>query len=381
MIRQPKRTTWNVEGKISADSLAAQLAEAAENPDGTRILWTPQTVSGSLALTRIPCVILSADDSLLIFLETTGKPEGPFGSRLILMSAEDWSVIKIVDLPDRYLKKLAFVPGTLKIAALCAAQKECKQVAGVLCLDLQSGKEDRFQQTETGIGERTFLVDSNRNLIVSHPKRAELLVLPLESQQNHVIKVAAADAVAALSPDGKEIAVIGPAHAGQIEIFRTTDWMPAATVSVEKTTRVAKIQFLRGNKAFLLCGDPAFSANSVIVRPGNTIELDGLASGMALTPGNGKKIYHLTGNNNEIQELDSSSGMLYRTILTDRAEPRFARPGPGPGTVQHFFYIPFCNGLAMLDSNGNFFLIPADRTENYKGKNDERAVIFQCKGL
>ena len=31
----------------------------------------------------------------------------------------------------------------------------------------------------------------------------------------------------------------------------------------------------------------------------------------------------------------------------------------------------------MFDSNGNFFLIPAERQETEKEKNDERAIIFQ----
>ena len=40
---------------------------------------------------------------------------------------------------------------------------------------------------------------------------------------------------------------------------------------------------------------------------------------------------------------------------------------------RQFFRDPF----AMFDSNGNFFLIPAERQETEKEKNDERAIIFQ----
>lgn len=377
LIRQPKKTSWQVRTATPSESLAGKLT-AAGRQDGTRLIWTPQVVSGSLALIRIPAVGISPDSSLVVFLETTGSPEGPFGSRLILVSAYDWSVINVLEIPNRYLSKFVFLPGTTKIAALCLEQEQCKQDQGFVCIDLQTGQEERFQQVDPGIGDSTFLADMNQNLIVSHPTRPELIVLPLANSERRVVKVSAPGVVTALSPDGREIAVIAPAHAGKIEIFRTADWLPSATVSLQETTRVAKLFFLRGSKAFLLCGDPAFSAKSLLVRNGQTVEIEGFASGLAVVADGGKKIYHLDGTNNNISEIDAANGMTQRVILTNRAEPRFSKPGPGPGRVQHFFHVPSCNGLTMLDNHGNFFMIPAQRSADHKGKYDERAIIFQC---
>ena len=89
----------------------------------------------------------------------------------------------------------------------------------------------------------------------------------------------------------------------------------------------------------------------------------------------GKKIYHLTDTGNEIRVIDGITGAEQRTIEVNRAEPHFRKSKPGK--VTHLFYIPSCKGLAMFDSNGNLFLIPAERQGTEKGKNDERAIIFQ----
>lgn len=374
-IRQSKRSVWQVRTPINAGSLAESIVQNTQLPENTRYLWVPQPVQGSLQLFRVPDVKLSPDASVLVFLETLGEAQGPFGSRLILMSTNSWNVLNILEIRDRYFEKFEFIPGTTKIAALCIAQKACRQEQGFACIDLLTGKEERFQQIDPGIGDVAFLVDNRKNLIVSHPERQAVIVLPLESKGHQEIQVESPNSMVALSNDGTELAVLNPKHGRKIEIFRTSDWLPAATVSLPETINAKRFYFARGKKSFLICGDPSYSSGSLLIRAGKAISPDGIASGRALFTENGKKIYHLTDTGNEIQVIDSITGAEQRIIEVNRAEPHFRKAKPGK--VTHLFYIPTCKGLAMFDSNGNLFLIPAERQGTEKGKNDERAIIFQ----
>ena len=375
-IRRGKRSTWKIIGDIPQNSLAGQVLKSAGLPEGKRFVWTPQRVSGdNLTLFRVPDIKLSPDSSLLVFLETLGDSTGPFGSRLILMSTANWQVLNILEFRNRYFEKFEFIPGTTKIAALCRAQKKAGQKPGFACFDLLTGKEERFQQIDPGIGETTFLVDSKRNLIVSHPKRPSLLVLPFENPGKHEIAVAAPNSIATLSADGKELAVLSPKHGELIEIFRTADWLPAATTKITQTTNAAAFQFIPGNQAFFICGDPGHSSSSTLVRTGRTPVLDGICAGRIVFVAGGNKIYHLTTEENQIDVLDGSTGAKLRTIEVNKAKPGFRKSKPGQ--VTHLFYIPSCNGLAMFDDKGQFFLIPAESENDAKGQYDERAVIFQ----
>ena len=374
-IRRVKNSSWEIQSAIPSASLADQLQKSVQLPENQCFVWTPQLVSG-FSRFRIPDIKLSHDSSLLIFLETMGESDGPFGSRLILMSTSNWQVLNILEFRERYFEKFEFIPGSTKIAALCLEQKNTKQKQGFACFDLLTGKEERFQQIDPGIGDTTFLVDRNQNLIVSHPNRAELIVLPLEKTENHTINVASANALAAISPDGKELAVLNPEYGKSIEIFRTSDWLPATTVNVTKTTRAAAFHFTPGKNAFFICGDPDYAANSTFIRAdGTTSQDEEVSAGRIIFTNGGKMIYHLTRNENRIDVLDSVTGTKMRTIEVNRTRPNFRRSRPGQ--VTHLFYIPSCNGLAMFDSNGHFFLVSAEPVKNAKGQNDERAIIFQ----
>lgn len=374
-IRKNRRSTWKIQRSIPANSLAAQIKKNSNTAKNTSYVWTPQPVQGSLELFRIPDIQLSPDSSLLVFIETIGEAQGPFGTRLILMSTSSWQVLNILEFRDRFFKKIAFIPGTTKIAALCIAQEECNQKQGFACLDLLNGKEERFQQIEPGIGDTAFLVDKNQNLIVSHPQRSVLIVLPLNGKGHHEINVSDPNSLAVLSEDSNELAVLKPQHGKRIEIFRTADWLPAATVELTETTNAAKFHFARGDKAFFICGDPSYSSSSLLVRAGKTTELNEVSSGNAVFTDHGKKIHHLSDTGNRIHVIDGVSGAELRSLEIDKVQPGFKKAKPGK--VTHLFYIPACDGLAMFDDRANLFLITAEPQKTEKGFQDERAIIFQ----
>lgn len=375
-IRRNNRSTWKITGTIAEDSLAGQVRKNTVLPEGKCFVWTPQPVSGNnLAPFRVPDIKLSPDSSLLVFLETLGETSGPYGSRLILMSTSTWQVLNVLEFRDRYFEKFEFIPGTTKIAALCLAQNRAGQKRGFACFDLLTGTEEHFQQVDPGIGNTTFLVDSNQNLIVSHPKRPALLVLPFKKSKSNEIRVAAPNSLATLSTDGKELAVLTPKHGKSIEIFRTSDWVPVSTQELTETTNASSFYFAHNPGEFFICGDPDYSSSSTFVRKDNTAALAGVSSGRVILTDGGKKIFHLLRDENKIEVLDGITRAELQTIEINKAKPSFRKSKPGQ--VTHLFYIPSCNGLAMFDDKGHFFLIPAESTEKAKGQYYERAIIFQ----
>ncbi len=335
-ILRNKRSSWEIKSAIPAGSFADTILKNTQQPAGKSFVWTPQPVRGdSLTLFRVPDIKLSPDSSLLVFLETMGDASGPYGSRLILMSTSSWQVLNILEFRDRYFEKFEFIPGTTKIAALCLEQKKSGQKQGFAWFDLITGKEERFQQVDPGIGNTAFLADRNQNLIVSHPKRRELLVLFPEKTAVQTIDAAAANAIATLSPDGMELAVLDPEHGQLVEIFRTADWLPASTVNITRTTNAAAFHFTTGNKSFFICGNPDYSAFSTIVRAGRTTALEEPTYGkIVFSPGR-KTIYHLTQDSNRIDVLNSL-GTKMRSIEVNQARPRLRKKKPGQ--VTHLFY-------------------------------------------
>ena len=83
---------------------------------------------------------LSQDGSLLIFVETTGKDVGPFGSRIVVWSVHKWQILKILDV-DRKIDSCVFIPGKPVLATICDKQPELKQPYSIVLIDLSSEEQ------------------------------------------------------------------------------------------------------------------------------------------------------------------------------------------------------------------------------------------------
>ncbi len=371
VVKQPRRTNWNIKtNQTDPGSLAAQLAEKSN--DGTRLVWQPQEMPTLLSPVRLPDSALSPDSSTIAFVETTGNAEGPFGSRFVLMSTADWSVIRIIEYPGRFVEKITWIPGTVKMAALCSAQPEMDQENGLAVVDLLTGKETGFVQTPAGMGRTAFLADRQQYIILSHPKLPELVLIPADSlviEKQKILPVESPDSIAAISPDGKRLAAVPSENGKRISIFKTADHQPLATTDIPASLSLSRIVFLGNSADFYLCGK-AMQSNSALLRNGRIRHLDGWSSGFGAASADGNTVYHVQRHANKISVIDTVSGMERRLIETNRTEPRLKNPGE----IKAFFVLPAIQGLAILDSQGNFYLTAV---ESGKGKYGERAIIFQ----
>ncbi len=393
-IRQPRNTKWKVvsgtekaDGTEENSSTAQGQTEAQAQPGsaadllkesgqtGTRLLWQPQEVLTLHAPVRLPDAAISPDRSVIVFVETTGATEGPFGSRLILMNTANWKILRILELRERMIRKIVWVPGTLKLAALCTAQPALDQKYGLAVFDLQTGTETGFIQIPEGMGDTAFLADSRCRIILSHGDLPELVVIPADSlnpESKIILKTEKSNMVAAISADGKYLAAVPSESGKRISIYKTSDLQPFATEDLPSPLTPKQLFFLGNPSAFYLCGKTA--QGSAILKNGQLRHLDGLSSGFGTVSENGKTIYHLQLNAvNRISVIDVQSGAEKRGINTNKTEPKLEKPG----AIREFFLIPAIQGLAILDANGNFYLVSI---ESERGRHGERAIIFQRSG-
>lgn len=370
-----RKSTWQLRTETPADSLAARLTRTAK--DGKVIVWTPMKAPVAMSPVRLPDMKISPDSSVIAFVETTGKSEGPFGSRLVLMNTHTWSVIRIVEVPGRNIKQITWIPGTVSVGALCSAQKSMRQEEGLAVIDLRKGKETGFIPVPPGTGRTAFLADKKGNLILSHPEKAELMLIPaddLSAEKQRSIPTEAPDAAAAISPDGRYLASAAVNGANVIRIFKTSDWQPLDTVKLAEPVRLKQIFFLKnGIRDFFLTGTPeGAGTSSVMVQAGVCRTLDGWASGFGAVDAGTGTVINVLRERNMISVLDAASGAERHRIDTNRADPGL----DNNGVIAGFCLVPAVKGMAALDSQGNFFLIP---TEKGKGRRSERAIVFTCR--
>lgn len=129
---RPTRGNQLPVSKIQPNSLAGKLD--AVNGLHWRPAWRFKGVGGSW----IVDVDLSSDGTLLAFVETTGKDDGPYGSRIVLYSVNQWKPLKIVEI-ERKISLFRFVPNKLEILAYCEKQAELKQPQSLIKVDLGTG--------------------------------------------------------------------------------------------------------------------------------------------------------------------------------------------------------------------------------------------------
>ena len=371
-IRTTRRSDWQLQSKVPAGSVADMLQKALPSKD-TRTVWAPLEFSASITPVRLPDAKLSQDKTLFVFVETTGEAQGPFGSRLVIMNAGNWNIVQIIEMPERFITRVLWLPGKPVVAALCAKQQQMKQLSGIALIDLAAGKEILFRRIPEDAGRTMFTADSRGHILLSHPEKPAVLVLDANTLEDvKQLKVAGPDSLAALSPDGKRIAFANAKNCKHIEIFKTADLQPLSTVPIPENFPLHQFFFLQASNGFFLCGDPATGRESVIIMAGRPRTLDGWASGIGAVSGDGSTIYNILRNENKICVVDAKSGSMIRTYETNRAEPRLTSPGPGAITM--FELLPAIHAMAILDTQGNFFLIS---TEKGKNKHAERAIIFQ----
>ncbi len=101
------------------------------------ISWKPKWHFSGVGKILIRDVVLSSDESLLAFIETTGDTAGPYGSQIILVNTYNWEVLQIIKI-SRLISKCCFIAETMKLALLCEPQKLLEHKGEVIIYDLET---------------------------------------------------------------------------------------------------------------------------------------------------------------------------------------------------------------------------------------------------
>lgn len=357
-----RRQNWEKRTPLPADSLAAKISGKEGK---TSLQWVPTRIPGSVYGTRLPDLALSNDQSVFAFVETTGKEDGPFGSRIVLMNAHSWTVIRIIE-TERQIIKVCFAGNTMNLAAVCKKQDELKQFAGLAVFHLKSGKEVSFRKLPESLCGQ-MLSDRSGRIYLGDKAKTELrrFQLPDETNEPQIIAVDEVDPVLALSPNGKLLAVGGTN--GRINLYKISDMRPISTVNIPKGYPLSQIIFIDNNKSFICAAKPDSNTPSFVLRANQVFHLQGYSSGFnSITP-DGKTLIHAKKVNGELEMLNPVS-----LQQEDRVIPDSIQPVTRGGDPQFVFFLEANRTFAVLDSKGNFYLLYHPKRE----KKFQKETIF-----
>jgi hypothetical protein len=101
-----------------------------------KIIWQPKWYYSGAGTVRIPEAVISPDKSALAIIENIGKPGAPSSSRIILLNLYNFKILRIIELPEKLLTMLCYIPNTNQIIGIVDRQKSLKQSSGFMVIDL-----------------------------------------------------------------------------------------------------------------------------------------------------------------------------------------------------------------------------------------------------
>ncbi len=133
-IGQDEKENNDKEVSAPSDSLAAKLASKNE-----KILWTPKWHFEGVGGIRLPGICISPDSSVFAIIETTGTAKGPNGSRIVLVNAYNWQVLKIHELQENKITQICFLPDGKGMALWSEKQSMIKKPYELIIVSTEKG--------------------------------------------------------------------------------------------------------------------------------------------------------------------------------------------------------------------------------------------------
>lgn len=99
-------------------------------------IWQPKWYFYGAGKLMIPQIKLSHDKSVIAFIEQIGSQNGPFGSRVVLMSTYTWETIAVHTFKDKKISKFEFGANDT-IYLYTESQKELKQKSTLIKYNLR----------------------------------------------------------------------------------------------------------------------------------------------------------------------------------------------------------------------------------------------------
>ncbi len=354
-----RRKLWT---KHADGTLAARLA--SKNPDKI-IRWSPKLVTAGISGVRLPDAAISPDKTLIVFIETTGDADGPYGSRIIAFDTNTWTVPVLYQLPKVQISRIALIGDTGRIAALCKGQGEPENKDRLLVFDLQTGET-------AGSCELDY-----------HPARivAEKVSGMLYVTENNTPNVRIYDsgdlgrAPKRIRSRGNEPAItfaekgsmIVMASGGMLEFCKTSDFRPLSNFPIPEDFIPQEILCLREN-VYLLVPPETEMREGICVLNRNVRRFGGNSAGVLADSFEPDSFFALMSRKGEIAQIAVPSLEKKSSIFPEELAPRKS------GDPVKVYSIPHARCLAVLDSGGNFYLLYRDAD----GRKWKKELLFSA---
>ena len=330
--------------RIPPDSFAGVLGKPAQN-----IRWYPATDSENLNRMLIREASQSFDNSVILFVETTGKKDGPKGSRLIFIDTINLVILKMIELP------------------FFASEVRCQGSSGKVWY-LRKGQPDTLQDS-SGFGilnVKTGEYETEEKLEVL-PKR---LYPHITGQFAGIME---GEQILRLYPDGRKEKFLSVPNLRELKV--APDCLHLAAITDKETllysTLDAKLAyrvklvpdltflFLSGEPPRLLIGKNLSAIKSLdwpetlyLVSKGAPRLIFSNLSGSVVSDPSGRAFYSVKPKN-RIEKRDSSSGQYMSASMVTSLKP------DTPGKPELLFHAAENGYFLIFDTVGGLSKIDA----------------------
>lgn len=104
--RKEQKLLDSLRAKRPSNVLSSSIAASRSLQN---IRWSPRMRSDTSLRSRIECCAISRDESVILFVETVGEEQGPFGSRLVFLDTYSWKILSVHHLKEHYVKEVSFL--------------------------------------------------------------------------------------------------------------------------------------------------------------------------------------------------------------------------------------------------------------------------------
>ena len=349
-------------GEDGDGSLAARLA--SKNPDKI-IRWSPKLVTAGTVGVRLPDAAVSPDRTLIVFIETTGAVNGPYGSRIIAFDTNTWTVPVLYQLPEEQIVKVAFIGDTGRIAALCKGQGEPESRDKLLVFDLQTGETvescDLDYRPSRIVAEKVsgmlYVTEANApDVRIYNPGNLDEVPKRIRSRGN--------DPAIAFADKGAKIVM---ASGGMLEFYKTSDFRPLSNLPVPENFTPQEILFLGGN-LYLLAPPKTEMQEGICVLNTSIRRFGGNSAGVLSDSFEPDTFFALMSRKGEIAQFAIPSLEKMSSIFPEDLAPRKT------GDPVKVYSVPHARCLAVLDSGGNFYLLYRDAD----GRKWQKELLFSA---
>ena len=340
--------------KRAKGSFAEKLAPLN---NGKIIRWFPQWHSETIDGVRLPAVAASPDRSIIIFAETLGEPQGPFGTRLVFLDTTSWTISAVHHLWKHDVRFIAISPNHTPVL-VARGQEAFKSQDEILLLDPWSGKIR--QSLPLPDVRRVYISKDNRLFAVFDPESAKAKEIAVyksllsDPEDMTVLKLTTGSRspILAFSPDGK---VFGAAGDKALVVFKLSDFKILADTPLPADFTTCGLLLMPDGSA-VAAPESRLQRPAVIIRE-NWVQEFGEKSRGILFPSMqmpDKLFGHVLNRRGRISVTALSSLKEQQGVDPEEGRPRTV------GDPQAVFPLPGNKAFAVLDEKGCFYLLYLD---------------------